>query len=86
MKLINKHDEEIPPLNLLTVRLKLREWPEYAKIHKLIREIEAHTGSPAFTINDSTMFLIQVHVQHVDKKFWKSIENVEIFVVDMRKL
>lgn len=86
MKLVNKFDQEIPPLNLLTVRLKLKDWPEYAKIHKLIREIEAHTGCPAFTISDSTMFLIQVHVQHVDQQFWKSIENIEVFVVDMRKI
>lgn len=86
MKLINQQGEEIPPLNLLTVRLKLKDWPEYSKIHKLIREIEAHTGCPAFTINDSTMFLIQVHVQHVNPDFWKNIENIEVFVVDMRKL
>ncbi len=86
MKLVNKFDEEVPPLNLVTVRLKLKEWPEFAKIHKLIREIETHTGSPAFTINDSTMFLIQVHVQSIKQEFWKAIENAEVFVVDMRKL
>lgn len=86
MKLINQKGDEIPSLYLLTVRLKLKEWPEYAKIHKLIREIEAHTGSPAFTVNDSTMFLIQVHVKDVDKQFWQSIQNVEVFVVDMRKI